>query len=284
MFRTYVFASLTVALFLAGCKGSETMIEARCGAPPGPSNEQKAVDMSVGGKLDASLLARGSAGAEGEFKRRVEQTSTQIFSSVGESGINRALEVTEYRVCVALYEDKTIPGEQKARILVELRSKMQAEAEANRKARAAEAAADEAARRAELAEKQMCFDTKVAAAQAAQTVPYNKEGGARANAPGAGGGRNTDTKKVCATLPAGYDIQASPDVHQLSCFSGRCSARPPTVTDTPAGQKNVCVEVTAWSESKSFGGGGSHQVRLSGTAVKLVSDAQKAEFRSACGL
>ncbi|HEY3696771.1 hypothetical protein [Phenylobacterium sp.] len=266
MNRDFALCVALVAALLAGCNQYERKTHALCGQPPGVEDTHRKEALDIEGKLKAAIPMRGSAGAEGKFVQSIQRTSTQIFRSTGESGFNRAREITEYRSCALLAADDSISGERKAILLVELKERIQESADKVRK------------------DKQDCFDAKFAAEKAASIIPYEKTGGADAAGPGWKGGKNKGEETVCATIPPGYQPLGPTKIEPISCHGGRCSDGPITTVKAADGSTNICMKVKAWSESNSGGGGGSRKIRLFGEAERPITKAQTDEMRAACGL
>lgn len=105
------------------------------------------------------------------------------------------------------------------------------------------------------------------------------EGGARAAAPGFAGGRNTDIRDVCYAAGPNQRI-VSATTASLSCHGGRCSVTAPVIEDD---YKKVCVRTTAWSESKSYGGGGSAKYRLDIVYKNVATPEVVNQMRAVCG-
>lgn len=124
----------------------------------------------------------------------------------------------------------------------------------------------------------------LAACVAAKTTEYeaeksgSTEGGASAAAPGAGGGTKTDVRTICYSVGPDQQIVTATTT-TLSCHGGRCSVTAPAYDDD---RRRVCVTATAWSESKSFGGGGSGKYRLNVTYKSVASPDVVSRFEAAC--
>lgn len=104
------------------------------------------------------------------------------------------------------------------------------------------------------------------------------EGGARAAGPGWKGGRITDVRQVCHSVPSGQRI-VSASTTNLSCHGGRCSVTSPAYEDE---NRKVCVTTTAWSESNSGGGGGSAKYRLDYLYKNVATSEMQSQFKSVC--
>lgn len=121
-----------------------------------------------------------------------------------------------------------------------------------------------------------CVAEKVAAHEAVKTVSV--EGGARANSPGIGGGRNENTVDLCHSVgPTQRIVSASTE--PTSCHGGRCSVTEPRITDE---RRKACVTTKAWSESNSFGAGGSGKYRLTINFANVAGEQERSRFQAAC--
>lgn len=124
------------------------------------------------------------------------------------------------------------------------------------------------------------IDACVAERIAQYQLPKNtsSEGGARASGPGIGGGRNTATEELCHSVGPYQEI-LSATTSNLTCHGGRCSVTSPNISSD---KKHVCVTTTAWSESNSFGGGGSGTYRLNVEYRDLAGEAEINNYRAIC--
>lgn len=121
-----------------------------------------------------------------------------------------------------------------------------------------------------------CVATKIATHETPKNT--STEGGARAAGPGWKGGRITDTKDVCHNVGANQKI-ISATTSSLSCHGGRCSVTAPAFHNN---NTRVCVTTTAWSESKSYGGGGSAKYRLNVVYKDIATPDIINTFTSTC--
>ena len=121
-----------------------------------------------------------------------------------------------------------------------------------------------------------CIARKVSELEIIQTD--STDGGARAPAPGIGGGRNTATEPLCYSVGANQEIVRA-TTKNLTCHGGRCSVTAPLISDN---NTKVCVTTSAWSESRSFGGGGSGQYRLNVEYRDKASSSNRGIFRATC--
>jgi hypothetical protein len=123
---------------------------------------------------------------------------------------------------------------------------------------------------------QACVATRIDEFQVVK-VNYT-DGGARAPGPGLGGGRKTATEDLCYSVGPSQEI-VSAKTTNLTCHGGRCSVTAPKISGD---NKRVCVTTTAWSDSKSFGGGGSGQYRLEVRFRDIASEEQIRNFNVLC--
>ena len=106
----------------------------------------------------------------------------------------------------------------------------------------------------------------------------SSSGGARAKSPGLKGGKNVAVEELCHSIGPNQKI-ISASTEELSCHGGRCSVTAPEISQDG---KKVCVTITAWSESKSFGGGGSGQYRLNVIYKNVATEDEINSFRILC--
>ncbi|MET0008408.1 MAG: hypothetical protein ABW124_13030 [Candidatus Thiodiazotropha sp. 6PLUC9] len=121
-----------------------------------------------------------------------------------------------------------------------------------------------------------CIADKVALHQTDKTKQV--EGGARAQGPGWKGGRKTDEKTVCISVGPNQQIKGG-TTSNTCCHGGRCSVTEPMLSD---GNRKICVETKAWSESKSGGGGGCAKYRLTATYFDVATEQIKSGFEAVC--
>jgi hypothetical protein len=119
-----------------------------------------------------------------------------------------------------------------------------------------------------------CVAERIAAHQ--QPKEKSVEGGARAPGPGIGGGTKRAEARICLSVGPSQEIIGA-HTDRLSCHGGRCSVTAPVISGS-----EVCVVARAWSESKSFGGGGSGQYRLTAQYRDVATDEVKAQFAAEC--
>lgn len=134
------------------------------------------------------------------------------------------------------------------------------------------------------AEREKQRQARIDACSAAKVVEHeapksmNITGGARAPGPGFGGARQTDTRDLCHTVGDSQRI-LSASTTQTGCIGNRCSVTAPVFSDN---HRKVCVQVTAWSDSGAFTGGGSAEYRLGVVFKDVVTPADIAQYRAAC--
>lgn len=121
-----------------------------------------------------------------------------------------------------------------------------------------------------------CIAERVGNHEAVKTVSV--EGGARANSTGVGGGKNENTVDLCHAVGPNQRI-VSASTEPTSCHGGRCSVSEPKITDE---QRKVCVTTKAWSESNTFGAGGSGKYRLTINFMNVAGEQERARFQAAC--
>jgi hypothetical protein len=119
-----------------------------------------------------------------------------------------------------------------------------------------------------------CLSTK----RQAYEQPKEKEvvGGARVGGPGLSGGKRKASEKVCVSVGPGQKL-ISANTQEMVCHGGRCSVTAPLINNN-----TVCVTAQAWSESNSFGGGGSGQYKLVATYIDVAGETQMIDFEAAC--
>jgi hypothetical protein len=101
-------------------------------------------------------------------------------------------------------------------------------------------------------------------------------GGARASGPGIGGGTKRARESVCLSVGPEQEV-IDAETRNTSCHGGRCSVTAPAIEG-----KQVCVTASAWSESKSFGGGGSGQYELIVRYRNVATDDTRGAFLAQC--
>ncbi len=121
-----------------------------------------------------------------------------------------------------------------------------------------------------------CVASKVSEYQAHKKT--STEGGARAQGPGLKGGTRTDTRDVCHRVGSNQRI-VSATTSSLSCHGGRCSVTAPSYQNN---NTKACVTTKAWSESTSFGGGGSAKYRLNVVYYNVATTTIVDRFNSTC--
>lgn len=121
-----------------------------------------------------------------------------------------------------------------------------------------------------------CVAEKIALHQADKTKEV--EGGARAQGPGWKGGRNTDEESVCISVGLNQQIKGA-TTSETCCHGGRCSVTEPMLSD---GNRKVCVDTKAWSESNSGGGGGCAKYKLTVTYFDVATEEVKSGFEALC--
>ena len=123
-------------------------------------------------------------------------------------------------------------------------------------------------------------DSCVAQKKAAYEAPKNtsSEGGSRAASPGLGGGRITDERELCHSVGSNQVINSA-TTSSLSCHGGRCSVTSPVYTNN---NTKACVTTKAWSESRSYGGGGSGKYRLNVIYKDIATQSVINSFTSTC--
>ena len=109
------------------------------------------------------------------------------------------------------------------------------------------------------------------------------EAAARAPGPGVGGGRKTDRKTACLEATKQHPILGSPTVTRLECIAGRCNAEEVKLTTTDELTTKACLTVSAWSDSKSFGGGGLARFTLCADVKRNPTPADIVSLVKECG-
>jgi len=129
---------------------------------------------------------------------------------------------------------------------------------------------------------QESFDVRVNSCVAEKVAAYEQpkiktvSGGARAPSPGLGGGTKRASTQICLSVGADQKLIEA-NTKNLTCHGGRCKVTQPTID----GQR-VCVVAEAWSESKSFGGGGSGQYELMATYRDIATEKVTSGFLAEC--
>ena len=109
------------------------------------------------------------------------------------------------------------------------------------------------------------------------------EVGARAASPGIKGGRQENSNIGCITTLSTHPFVSPPTLTKLSCISNRCRYDGPTARkDDKAGTQSYCITVHTWSESKSFGGGGSARFELCAQTERKPTQGELIEALSFC--
>jgi len=121
-----------------------------------------------------------------------------------------------------------------------------------------------------------CIISKIKEYEVPKTTSIN--GGATASSPGWKGGTNHGEQAVCHRVGSEQEI-ISAVTENTCCHGGRCSVTAPSITES---NQNVCVTTKAWSESKSWGGGGCAKYNLVVTYKDVVSDELKEGFEVEC--
>ena len=107
--------------------------------------------------------------------------------------------------------------------------------------------------------------------------------GARAPGPDVGGGTKRAKNRACITATEGYSIIGAPQVTEKTCYGGRCAHDPVELTSGGEGiTREACVVVRAWSEGKSFGGGGFGQYELCATVEQPFTADSVLEILERC--
>lgn len=185
-----------------------------------------------------------------------------------EDELERFASTASYRVCERVREIECDDLECLRQVL-ELQA--QADERIRRAVEARRAAIAEAAQHACQARVQECVDLRIDAARTEGS--RSQAGGARASAPGIGGGRNTKRATICVGLGPNESFESA-STRRTSCHGGRCSVTAPVYDRA---NNRVCVDAKAWSESKAFGGGGSGQYVLE---VQFTAEPDASEVRA----
>ncbi|MFT4782173.1 MAG: hypothetical protein ACI9SD_001866 [Pseudohongiellaceae bacterium] len=106
------------------------------------------------------------------------------------------------------------------------------------------------------------------------------EQSARANSPGFNGGKNTDNATLCYNGIIGY-AAIEVNFRRTSCLGGRCGVGEikTTIENNTA---KACVNIEAWSESQSYGGGGRVAGYLYGNVSRVLTELAKQNIRTEC--
>lgn len=92
---------------------------------------------------------------------------------------------------------------------------------------------------------------------------------ARAPGPGLAGGRRTATEPLCFPAPPGWEIKYAEVRHLSGPHGGRGGTSPLVYTTENGRTVRACTTLTAYSESKSFGGGGGLSAIIRGTLQRI---------------
>lgn len=255
---------LCASVLLSAC--SETTVVLECAKPT-------TLDSTVGLKLGGKVSVKQ---AQGSIDATIGKDLKADFAAADPNSWLSIAATYQYQTCQFLNSTSCddLPRseclQKKQDVLNRAFDKINAQLDEERKRQDAQKEKQAAARiDACVAEKVTSYEVE---------VKGSTEGGARAAGPGWKGGRITDVRDVCHTVPAGQRI-ISASTTTLSCHGGRCSVTAPTYDDE---NRKVCVTTTAWSESNSGGGGGSAKYRLDYLYKKVATPEVLQQFRAAC--
>lgn len=237
-----------------------------CGQPPGPTDISSESETKLDATIEAELKKLGplSGTAKAEWEQKVRSSAEQIFRGSGESAQRRAEALFEYRACAIVVSNQGMTPENQIATMTNVRREIAA------------------AQRENNARIEACVAERTSSAKEPQVAQAN--GNIRANPPGISGGTNRAASRVCALVPAGYELAEAPRLINVSCLGGRCSAGAFETSDPQSdGSHNVCVRIESWSDSKSFGGGGNFVVRLEVPMQRSIGEGQIRGFREQCG-
>lgn len=238
-------------------------------------------DVSLSLSLDPSIDAVKNVAA------MTSQLSAEFPTTLTDPDVvNRAAAQYQYATCQTI--SATECGDRDAASCTEWKVHMQNEAFERilklQEEQARQASERQAAMEAKLAESRdravtLCVSAKEAEFVNAQALQSRAvTGGARASGPGIGGGRNKSNERVCVSVGPDQEIVEA-SYSQISCHGGRCANGP---VEYGRDRQTACVATSAWSESKSFGGGGSGQIRLTAKYKNKLTEQISAGFRAAC--
>lgn len=121
-----------------------------------------------------------------------------------------------------------------------------------------------------------CVASKAREYEAVKKTQIN--GGASASGPGLKGGTNNGHQDVCHRVGGDQKI-ISALTENTCCHGGRCSVTAPIISEE---SHKVCVTAHAWSESKSFGGGGCAKYNLIVSYKDVATETVLAGFKAEC--
>jgi len=126
-----------------------------------------------------------------------------------------------------------------------------------------------------------CINKELAVVEDTQVIT-TPQVPARAPGPGLWGGQKTATEPNCLKAPPGYTIIGAVKVIPGGCNDSRCSISPVSYSKSGDLVTQACVQIKAWSESKSGGAGGWNSAALTGTVGLPVNDKKRAQIRQEC--
>jgi hypothetical protein len=256
-------ALLVCASYLSGC-GEQAVLD--CAKP---TSIASTTGLKIGGDVSVKT-AQGaiSASLGKDLKADFAAADPNTWIAIATTYQYQTCQVLNSTSCSDLPKSACL--QKKKEILNEAFDKINLQLKEERERQGAEKARQAAAKI------DACVATKVAEYEVEKK--HKVEGGATAKSPGSGGGKNTGTAQICHSVGPNQRV-VSAATTKTSCHGGRCSVTAPVISDE---QRKVCVTATAWSESKSFGGGGSGQYRLDVVYKDVATTEVVGQFRALC--